>query len=140
MGTTLDSLMLGFSVALQPDVLLYAFLGCLVGVVVVAQTLYASTMEHLREFGTVKAIGGSNWDIYKIITKQAGMSAVVGFVLGAVPSYAAGPLIAKTGLHLALSPEFILLVFVSTIGLCLLAAMVSFRKIAAIDPSLVFRT
>ena len=32
------------------------FLGCLVGVVVVAQTLYASTMEHIREFGTVKAI------------------------------------------------------------------------------------
>ena len=130
----LENTGIGFSMYLT------VFLGCMVGVVVVAQTLYASTMEHLREFGTVKAIGGSNWDIYKIITKQAGMSAVVGFVLGAVPSYAAGPLIAKTGLHLALSPEFILLVFVSTIGLCLLAAMVSFRKIAAIDPSLVFRT
>ncbi len=34
MGTTIDSLMLGFSVALQPDVLLYAFLGCLVGTLV----------------------------------------------------------------------------------------------------------
>ena len=32
------------------------FLGCLVGVVVVAQTLYTSTMEHIKEFGTVKAI------------------------------------------------------------------------------------
>src|SRR5262249_9637981 len=31
------------------------FLGCLVGIVVVAQTLYTSTMEHLKEFGTVKA-------------------------------------------------------------------------------------
>ncbi|HVR19481.1 MAG TPA: ABC transporter permease, partial [Polyangiaceae bacterium] len=35
---------------------LTVFLGCLVGVVVVAQTLYTSTMEHLKEFGTVKAI------------------------------------------------------------------------------------
>lgn len=34
MGTTIDSLMLGFSVAFQPDVLLYAFLGCLVGTLV----------------------------------------------------------------------------------------------------------
>ena len=31
---TLDSLLLGFSVALQPDVLWYAFLGCLVGTIV----------------------------------------------------------------------------------------------------------
>ena len=31
---TLDSLLLGFSVAFQPDVLLYAFLGCLVGTLV----------------------------------------------------------------------------------------------------------
>ena len=31
MEATLDSLALGFSVAFRPDVLLYAFLGCLVG-------------------------------------------------------------------------------------------------------------
>src|SRR5688572_21310736 len=34
MGTTFDSLLLGFSVALQPDVLVYAFVGCLVGTLV----------------------------------------------------------------------------------------------------------
>ena len=34
MGVTLDSLWLGFSVALQPGVLWYAFLGCLVGTLV----------------------------------------------------------------------------------------------------------
>ncbi len=34
MGTTLDSLLLGFSVALQPAVLWYAFLGCVVGTLV----------------------------------------------------------------------------------------------------------
>jgi putative ABC transport system permease protein len=115
------------------------FLGCLVGVVVVAQTLYASTMEHLREFGTVKAIGGSNWDIYRIVGKQAAIAAVVGFALGAVPSFAARPICADAGLKLALTPSFLLVVFVATIALCLLAAVISFRKIASIDPSLVFR-
>ncbi len=34
METTLDSLVLGFSVALRPDVLWYAFLGCVVGTLV----------------------------------------------------------------------------------------------------------
>lgn len=34
MGSTIDSLLIGFSVALQPDVLWYAFLGCLVGTLV----------------------------------------------------------------------------------------------------------
>jgi putative tricarboxylic transport membrane protein len=33
-GTTIDSLLLGFSVALQPAVLWYAFIGCLVGTLV----------------------------------------------------------------------------------------------------------
>ncbi|CAK0766943.1 hypothetical protein WCLP8_4000003 [uncultured Gammaproteobacteria bacterium] len=47
-----------------------AFLGALVGVVIVAQTLYASTMAHLREFGVIKAIGGSNADCYKILAQQ----------------------------------------------------------------------
>ena len=55
---------------------LTVFLGCLVGVVVVAQTLYTSTMEHIREFGTVKAIGGGNRDIYAILGKQALIAAV----------------------------------------------------------------
>ena len=34
------------------------FLGILVGIVIVAQTLYTSAVEHIKEFGTVKAIGG----------------------------------------------------------------------------------
>jgi putative tricarboxylic transport membrane protein len=34
LGTTVDSLLLGFSVALQPAVLWYAFIGCLVGTLV----------------------------------------------------------------------------------------------------------
>jgi putative ABC transport system permease protein len=114
-------------------------LGCLVGVVVVAQTLYTSTMEHLKEFGTVKAIGGSNADIYRILGKQAAIAAVIGFVLGAVPAYLLQPLIAKADLKLIITPQFAALVFAGTVALCLSAAVISFRKVAAIDPALVFR-
>jgi putative ABC transport system permease protein len=119
---------------------LTVFLGCLVGVVVVAQTLYTSTMEHLKEFGTVKAIGGSNLDIYRMLGKQATVAAVLGFVLGYAPAQALKPVIASAGLKLIIEPRIILIVLVGTVLLCLVSALVSFRKVASIDPALVFRT
>jgi len=121
------------------NMFLTVFLGCLVGVVVVAQTLYTSTMEHIKEFGTLKAIGGSNGDIYKILARQATLSAVIGFVLGAVPSFLLRPVVERAGLKLMIQPELTVAVFVGTLVLCLVSAMVSFRKVAGIDPGLVFR-
>lgn len=70
------------STGLGLNMMMTVFLGCLVGVVVVAQTLYTSTMEHIREFATVKAIGGGNGHIFAIIGKQAAIAAVVGFGMG----------------------------------------------------------
>ena len=119
---------------------LTVFLGCLVGVVVVAQTLYTSTMEHLKEFGTVKAIGGGNRDIYRILAKQASAAALVGFVFGALGAVLLRPAMAGVDLKLIVPPILGAAVFVGTFALCLGAAMISFRKVAAIDPALVFRT
>jgi putative ABC transport system permease protein len=115
------------------------FLGCLVGVVVVAQTLYTSTMEHLKEFGTVKAIGGSNLDIYRILGVQAALAAVIGFLVGGAMSAALAPPMAKIGLKLIIPASLGVAVFAGTLLFCLAAAFVSFRKVASIDPALVFR-
>ncbi len=115
------------------------FLGCLVGVVVVAQTLHTSTMEHLKEFGTVKAIGGSNADIYRLLGRQALIAALAGFAIGVVPAFALQPAVAAAGLKLVVPGPFLLSVFGGTIALCLAAAALSFRKVAGIDPALVFR-
>jgi putative ABC transport system permease protein len=116
------------------------FLGVLVGVVVVGQTLYTSAVEHVKEFGTVKAIGGSNWDIYRILGEQAVIAAVVGFALGGLLSLAMRPAMAKLYLNVLISPAFAATVFVGTVVMCLGAAMLSFRRVAGIDPALVFRT
>jgi putative ABC transport system permease protein len=116
------------------------FLGILVGIVVVAQTLYTSAVEHVKEFGTVKAIGGSDWDIYRILAEQAAIAAVVGFALGAALSYALRPVMAKLYLNVLVSPGFALAVFAGTVAMCLGAAVFSFRRVAGIDPALVFRT
>lgn len=128
------------STGLGLNMYLTVFLGCLVGIVVVAQTLYTSTMDHIREFGTVKAIGGGNSDIYLILGKQATIAAIAGFALGAVMSFAIRPLIYKIDLKLVIPPQLSIAVFFGAIVLCLAAAMISFRKVASIDPALVFRT
>ena len=116
------------------------FLGILVGIVVVGQTLYTSAVEHVKEFGTVKAIGGSNWDIYKILGEQALIAAVVGFGLGGVISLLMRPLMAKLYLTVLITPGFAATVFAGTVLMCLAAAMLSFRRVASIDPALVFRS
>jgi len=116
------------------------FLGILVGIVIVAQTLYTSAVEHIKEFGTVKAIGGSNLAIYRILGEQALVAAVIGFALGAGFSYLVRPLMAAIHLNVLLSPGFSALVFAGTVLMCLGAALFSFRRVAGIDPALVFRT
>lgn len=128
------------STGLGLNMYITVFLGCLVGIVVVAQTLYTSTMEHIREFGTVKAIGGGNGEIYAILGKQATIAAVAGFALGALQAFALAPVMAKIDLKLIIPTELYIAVFAGAVALCLSAALVSFRKVASIDPALVFRT
>ena len=116
------------------------FLGCLVGVVILAQTLYTTTMEHVKEFGMVKAIGGTNGDIYRLLMRQAVVIAVTGYLAGTVLAFLIKPLARKGDLDLILSPSLLAIVFVSTVVLCLLASTVSFRKVSRIDPALLFRS
>lgn len=92
-----------------------------------------------KEFATVKAIGGRNADIYAIIGKQAAIAATLGFLLGAAMASALRPAMAAIDLKLILTPTFAASVFVGTLILCLGASAISFRKVATLDPALVFR-
>lgn len=118
---------------------LTVFLGCLVGVVVVAQTSYTATIEHFKEFATVKAIGGRNAEIYRIIAEQAIIAAVVGFLVGTALAYAVRPLLAGLDLKLIIPKALMGDVFLGSVALCLGASLISFRKIAGLDPAVVFR-
>jgi putative ABC transport system permease protein len=57
-------------------------LGLLVGLVMVAQTLYAMVLDRLGEFGTLKAIGAKERQIYSILLVQATAMALVGSAFG----------------------------------------------------------
>lgn len=127
------------STGLGLNMFLTVFLGCLVGVVIVGQTLYTSTLDHFKEFATAKAIGASNADIYRILVRQAVLAALVGFTIGAAISLAVRPLMQQLGLAVGIDPRFFGLVLVGTVGLCVAASLISFRKVATMDPVLVFR-
>ncbi|MGZ3319155.1 MAG: ABC transporter permease, partial [Isosphaeraceae bacterium] len=118
---------------------LTALMGIIVGMVIVGQTIYSATVEHLREFGTLKAIGASNRYVYGIILKQALINAVIGYGVGlgitllVVRGYAA------TGLAMVLPVTLVVAILGVTIAMCLTASVVSVRKVLQIDPLTVFR-
>jgi len=127
------------STGLGMSMFLTVFLGALVGVVVVAQTLYTATMEYRKEFATVKAIGGTSADIYRIIAKQATLAAIAGFAVGAGLARAVRPVLERLDLKLILTPAGDAVTFAATVALCLAAGTLSYRRIAALDPAMVFR-
>jgi putative ABC transport system permease protein len=120
-------------------IMLAAVLGLLVGLVVVAQTIYSSTMDHLREFGTLKAMGATNGYIYRIIIKQATISAVIGYALG----MSIGLLIVwksdTFGASILIPWPLGVAMFFITVIMCMGAAVVSINKVTKIDPVMVFR-
>src|SRR5207302_10008307 len=59
-----------------------AVLGIIVGFVVVGQILYSGTLQYLREYGTLKAMGARNSMVVRVILAQALISAALGFVAG----------------------------------------------------------
>ena len=120
-------------------VLMAAVLGLLVGVVVVAQTIYSSTMDHLREFGTLKAMGATNAYIYKVIMRQAVIAAVIGYALGISLSILVVHESGKGGANIILPWQLGVGMLGLTVAMCVAAAFVSINKVTKIDPAMVFK-
>jgi putative ABC transport system permease protein len=119
--------------------LIAATLGLVVGVVIVAQTLYATTMDHLGEFGTLRAMGARNSYLYRIIITQALAAAVVGYVLGISISLVLVRLAEKGGASILLPWSLAAGLFFVTVAMCVGASMISIHKVTRLDPAMVFK-
>lgn len=128
-----------FSTGAGFTVLIAALMGLIVGIVVVSQTIYASTVDHIREYGTLKAIGASNRYLYAVIVKQAALSAVMGYGLGMCISYVIVYVTRDAGAAILLPWQMALSMFVLTLGMCVCASVVSISKVSSIDPAVVFK-
>jgi len=120
-------------------VLIAALLGLVVGVVVVAQTIYATTMDHIREFGTLKAMGAANRYIYRVIITQAGISAVVGYVVAMIVSLFIVRASQSGGAAILLPWQMAVGIFFLAVLMCVTAAVVSINKVTHLDPAMVFK-
>jgi putative ABC transport system permease protein len=115
-----------------------ALLGVIVGTVVVAQTLYASTKEHLNEFATLRAMGSSRRYVYNVIVWQALLSAVIGFSIAALVSDVVVRLTAATALPIVITPGLIGGLFLLTIVMCIGSSIAAIVQVTRIDPAMVF--
>jgi putative ABC transport system permease protein len=115
-----------------------ALLGVIVGTVIVAQTLYSSTKDHLNEFATLRAIGSSRKYIYKVIICQALLSAVIGFGLAALVGALVVYFTASTALPIVITPELGVALFLLTVVMCVASAIAAIMKVTRIDPAMVF--
>ena len=116
-----------------------AVMAIVVGMVVVGQTIYSATVEHLREFGTLKAIGASNRDVYRIVLEQALINAVLGYAIGLVAAQVVMRSFHVTGLVMIVPPLLMVAVFGITLAMCLGASLISVRKAVTVDPLVVFK-
>ncbi len=120
-------------------VLLAALLGLVVGFVVVAQTIYATTVDHIREFGTLKAMGAPNSYVYKVIMTQAAISAVIGYGLGMFVSIFVVRASQSGGAAILLPWYMAVGIFFLTLAMCVSAGLVSINKVTRLDPAMVFK-
>jgi putative ABC transport system permease protein len=121
-------------------VLLAAVLGLVVGVVVVAQTIYATTMDHIREYGTLKAMGATNGYLYRVIIQQAIISAVAGYSLAMIVSWFVVRGSEEGGAAILLPWPVAVGMLGLTLVMCTGAALVSINKVTRLDPAMVFRS
>ena len=115
-----------------------ALLAMVVGSVVVAQTLYSSTKEHLYEFATLRAIGSSGVYLHTVIITQALLSAVVGFGIAFVIGVSIVRLTADSALPVLMTPALTVILFILTVVMCVISALSSILKIMRMDPAMVF--
>ncbi|OGW37132.1 MAG: hypothetical protein A2X58_01220 [Nitrospirae bacterium GWC2_56_14] len=111
----------------------------LIGMLIVGQTIYNSTMEHIKEFGTLKALGASNYEIYKIIFSQAMINALSGYLVSLLITIMSAKIYEAFGMVMVIKGWVNLLVLALTFIMCLSAAFISIRKVKRIDPAILFR-
>lgn len=117
-----------------------AVVGIVVGSVVVSQILYASVTDHIKEFGTLKAMGASDWFIYSVIIEQGLWMAIIGYIPGmAVCLGVAAWTATSQGIVILITPTSAAVVLGITALMCVCSAIFAIQKVTRVDPAIVFK-
>jgi putative ABC transport system permease protein len=116
-----------------------AIMGFVVGAIIVYQILFADVSEHLNEYATLRAIGFRNGFVSGIVLQEAAILAVLGYLPGlAIVWWLYGKAAAATNLPLYVTQERAVTVFVMTLAMCAISALMAVRKVRRLDPAEVF--
>ncbi len=114
-------------------------LGFIVGAAIAGQTFYSFTMENLRQFGVLKAMGASNGTLLRMILLQAALVGVIGYGLGVGLTSLFGWSMRNTILAFKFPWQLLLFSGLGVTLICIFAALVSIRKVIALEPAVVFK-
>lgn len=115
-----------------------AILGMIVGTVIVSQTLYSSTKDHLREYATLRALGSPARYLYKVVVTQAALCAVTGYTLGMFLVMLVSRASLETAMPILVTPSLAAALFLLTLAMATVAAVAAILKVMLIDPASVF--
>ena len=115
------------------------FLGLVVGIIVVYQILYTDVSDHLQEYATLKAIGYKDSFLFAIIIYES----VIMSVFGYIPGFFIALLVYRiardaTFLPLQMTFERGVVVYLLTIGMCVLSGALALRRLRKADPAEIF--
>lgn len=117
------------------------FLGFIVGLVVSAAIFYQFTLDNLRNFAVLKAMGARRFTLVGMILLQAMVVGVVGFGVG-VGAAGAFSLASRTpGTELAVYFPWQLLIgaFVAMILCVAMGSLLSLQRVLRLEPAVVFK-
>lgn len=117
-----------------------AAVGMIVGMVIVGQILYSSVSDHIREYGTLKAMGASDRMIYSVIIEQALWMAVLGYIPSMLLCLGLGAwTVATQGIMILITPLTATGLFGVTVIMCVGSALFAIQKVTHVDPAIVFK-
>ncbi len=117
-------------------------LGFIIGVAIAGQTFYLFTIENLRQFGALKAMGVSNGRIVGMILLQALVVGLLGYSIGvgltAIFFESTGHITHLAGLHMYW--QIMLGTGAAVLVIVVLASLLSIRRVLVTETAIVFRT
>jgi putative ABC transport system permease protein len=117
-----------------------AVVGIIVGIIIVGQILYSSVSDHIQEFGTLKAMGASDWTVYGVILEQAIWMAVLGYIPSLALCYGVATwTYATQGILILITPVSAIAIFGVTVAMCVGSAIFAIQKVTRLDPAMVFK-
>jgi putative ABC transport system permease protein len=114
-------------------------LGFIVGTAIAGQTFYNFTLDNLRHFGALKAMGASNTTLLGMILLQALVVGSIGYGLGVGAASLFGYLLGSTELAFRLPWQLLVVSAAAVTTICIFSALISIRKVITLEPAIVFK-